>query len=390
MICPNCGGDLPEGSTFCDLCGTKLESTTGSYSMPQQPYGGEAQQPYGEQQQPYGAQPQYGAGPDNAGQQYGGPQQYSGPQQIPYGMQDPSYGAPEKKVSPIVPIIIAVAAVLILGIGGFALFQSGILSGGGKANEETSQDEAKAEKKKDKDKKKDEEKDKDKDKESEDEEKEDEDSRDEEKEDEDKKDEDKDKDETEEVKEEEEAEPTPEPEEEPADDGASPAGYAISGGSWETDSDGGVMFVPDSGGNMKGQWVEEDGFYYYIDQTGYLMHENWSQDGFYVNGNGAWDKTVPQRKDDPDPLDGTTYVNMDYEDPTLTFDLVKNGTQYCIMTETFNFGYSQQYDLLTLGHGTYLVNGIDDPKRQLILSVSQDQKTVIVTERGWSTFYRAD
>ncbi len=127
MICPQCGENLPEGAPFCDNCGAKLDAAP-------------------PQQQPYTAPPQYTA-----------PTQ---PQYIP----PQPYEMPQKQKSPLLPIILGVAAVLILGIGGFAAYNAGLFDGGLKGKEEAVEEEAKADKKKDKDKDKDSDKKKDKDK----------------------------------------------------------------------------------------------------------------------------------------------------------------------------------------------------------------------------------
>lgn len=67
MNCPNCGGPIPEGATFCGYCGTTVQPQQPPYQQPQyrqqppqQPYPPQYQQPYqpAYQQPPY-QQPQY-------------------------------------------------------------------------------------------------------------------------------------------------------------------------------------------------------------------------------------------------------------------------------------------------------------------------------------------
>jgi hypothetical protein len=84
----------------------------------QQPYGQQQQPPYGQPQQPYGQQP-------NQPQSPGG---YPPPADAGYGQQPYGYPAPPK--SNKTPLIVAIVAVVLigLGVGGYFLFKGG--SGG--------------------------------------------------------------------------------------------------------------------------------------------------------------------------------------------------------------------------------------------------------------------
>ena len=112
MVCPQCGSQVRDGSSFCTNCGARFAAPPQyqqqqQYQQPQyqqQQYGQQqyGQQPYGQQQygqQQYGQQPY---GQQQYGQQQYGQQQYRQQQyQQPYGQygqqyqyQQPSSGEP--------------------------------------------------------------------------------------------------------------------------------------------------------------------------------------------------------------------------------------------------------------------------------------------------------
>ena len=101
MFCEQCGAQVPDGMSFCDQCGAPLMPVNIRQGMPQR------SDPY--IQQPMQQEPMHGM-------QQGQPT-YMG-ESVP-----PVYSGVPKK-SPLVPIIIVIAAVFVLGIGGFGVYKN--------------------------------------------------------------------------------------------------------------------------------------------------------------------------------------------------------------------------------------------------------------------------
>ena len=330
MFCEQCGALVPDGMKFCDQCGapvavienTPMQTGTGQYNM----------------------QPEMQNNMQRSGQQ-GMPGQNNKP-----------------KKSPLVPIIIAVVAVLVLGLGSFLVYKNI-----DKIKELT----AKIKKEEPV---------------------------------------------TEEPPAEEPPEETP-PVEEPTEE-KSPVKEGSGeeteteeiekespGGSDEEDSEnvGPGKTKDGSGGhiyNLNGEmqkkcWVEIKGEYYYVDASGYRMSDNWSHDGFYVGEEGLWDESVDRRMDDPVPLAEISYVNQVYKDNTgecksVVFDGKKG-------TAALEYQWDDIiYDVTSMGHGTYILtdsSGMLDPMdvvHTLVMSVSEDQSKVMISEYGYTTVLEAD
>lgn len=114
MICPNCGNQIADNSTFCPVCGGNVSASYNAQPQPQQPQYTAPQQPQYTQPQ----QPQYGQ--QYAGQQYGQPQYNGQPYGQPYAQPVPPMPpAPAKKPNKAITIIaIVVAALVVLGVIG--------------------------------------------------------------------------------------------------------------------------------------------------------------------------------------------------------------------------------------------------------------------------------
>lgn len=124
MICPSCGNQIADNSTFCPVCGGNVSASANPQPNPAQPqfnqqYAGAQGQPAQPQyNQPYGqpAQPQYGQP-----QQPYGQQQYGQPYSQPYYTQ-PMPTPPAKKKPKVLAIIaIVVAAFVAIGVIGFVV-----------------------------------------------------------------------------------------------------------------------------------------------------------------------------------------------------------------------------------------------------------------------------
>ena len=120
MFCEQCGAVVPEGMRFCDQCGAPVEPDASppvqSPIMEQPPMPQGMMQPQGQPVPPQPMQqPQYMNRP--------GMPMGRMPAMSP-GAMPPPVAYENKKKSPLVPIIIIVAAVLIFGLGGFGVYKN--------------------------------------------------------------------------------------------------------------------------------------------------------------------------------------------------------------------------------------------------------------------------
>ena len=164
-----------------------------------------------------------------------------------------------------------------------------------------------------------------------------------------------------------------------------PATYAISGGSWDILESGEKIYTMADGNEAKNVWVEDAGKYYYVDFTGCLMKNNYTADGFFVGDEGYWVRKEKQRQDDVEPLSGKTYGH----DPVFVIEIMNysDDSHYAIATKTYSFGAKEEYNVMPLGHSTYLLEYPDEFYEGYLMSVSKDQKTIIVSGLGCTDEY---
>ena len=350
MFCEQCGALVPDGMKFCDQCGapvavienTPMQTGTGQYNM----------------------QPEMQNNMQRSGQQ---------------GMP----GQNKTKKSPLVPIIIAVAVVLVLGLGSFLAYKNidkiKELTARIKKEEPVTEEPPVEEPVEEKSSVEEPPEEKVPVKEETGKETE-----------------------TEEIEKE---SPGGSDEEDSEDVGPgktkaeretrdTPAKDAITGGKWARNGSGGHIYNL-NGEMQKKCWVEIKGEYYYVDASGYRMSDNWSHDGFYVGEEGLWDESVDRRMDDPEPLAEKSYVNQVYKDNTgecksVVFDGKKG-------TAALEYQWDDViYDVTSMGYGTYILtdsSGMLDPMdvvHTLVMSVSEDQSKVMISEYGYTTVLEAD
>jgi hypothetical protein len=164
-----------------------------------------------------------------------------------------------------------------------------------------------------------------------------------------------------------------------------PATYAITGGTWDILESGEKIYTMADGNQAKNVWVEDDGMYYYVDFTGCLMKNNYTADGFWVGEKGYWDRSKKQRKDDVEPLSGKPYG----DGTVMTIDIINysDDATYAKATLTYSFGSKEEYNVMPLGNSTYLLEYKDDFYTGLLMSVSEDRKTLIVSGLGCTDTY---
>lgn len=381
MFCEQCGAQVPDGMRFCDQCGAPVMPDDAVPGAPQgsEPYMQPMQQEPMRDMQPGNMQP--GRTPYMGGQGGSMPGMPPGrmPAMSPGATMPSGYSAPRK--SPLVPIIIAVVAVLVLGLGGFGVYKNidkikgfiAKVNGDEKPPEEVPPiltPPAKLEPTLTP---------------------------------------------TEDIEPTmtpmEDIEPTQMPDKEDPDkpddpdrpEGTkeaqdTPASVAISGGKWERNGSGGRIYTV-KGEMQKRCWIKDEGAYLYVDASGYQMSNNWSDDGFWLDESGRWDKSVQQRKDDPEPLTDITYVNKAYKDNTgyCRSGVFSGSKKKNDMTVTFEYQWDDMtYNISPLGCGTYVLtdaSGMLDPMdvvHTIVMSVSEDQSEILISEYGNTTAITAD
>ena len=165
----------------------------------------------------------------------------------------------------------------------------------------------------------------------------------------------------------------------------SPAAYALKGGTWDILQSGEQVYTMADGNSAINVWVEDGGKYYYVDYTGCRMKNNYSPDGFWVGEDGSWVSSVKQRKDNAQPLSGQPYG----EGTVMTIDVINysDNVNYAKATLTYSFGSKEEYNVLPLGNSTYLLEYKNESYYGLIMSVSEDQKTLTVSGLGCTDTY---
>ena len=68
----------------------------------------------------------------------------------------------------------------------------------------------------------------------------------------------------------------------------------VSGGEWIQIAS--VWFYQKDGELVKNSWIDDNGVYYYVDETGYMLSNAYTPDGYYVGPDGSYDPNAPENK----------------------------------------------------------------------------------------------
>ena len=68
----------------------------------------------------------------------------------------------------------------------------------------------------------------------------------------------------------------------------------VSGGEWIQIAS--VWFYQKDGELVKNSWIDDNGVYYYVDETGYMLSNAYTPDGYYVGADGSYDPNAPENK----------------------------------------------------------------------------------------------
>ena len=68
----------------------------------------------------------------------------------------------------------------------------------------------------------------------------------------------------------------------------------VSGGEWIQIAS--VWFYQKDGELVKNSWIDDNGVYYYVDESGYMLSSAYTPDGYYVGADGSYDPNAPENK----------------------------------------------------------------------------------------------
>ena len=77
---------------------------------------------------------------------------------------------------------------------------------------------------------------------------------------------------------------------------AAPAFDAVSGGEWIQVAS--IWFYQKDGELVKDSWINDNGIYYYVDESGYMMSNAFTPEGYFVGEDGSYDPNAPQNQPD--------------------------------------------------------------------------------------------
>ena len=158
-----------------------------------------------------------------------------------------------------------------------------------------------------------------------------------------------------------------------------PSTYAMKGGKWEQLQDGAYLCYDGNGNMVTNTWVEDGGKYYYLGPDGTMIRNNYAMDGCWAGDDGAWDPSVAQRQDDPEPKNGSYvgYVS------TWKVKITKDGAYGKATFDYTMFGGTPHvYTLCPMGHGSYIAESDTEPEWKALMSISPDGKTMTVSQAG--------
>ena len=114
-------------------------------------------------------------------------------------------------------------------------------------------------------------------------------------------------------------------------------------------------------------WVKDGNQLVYIDASGYVMKNNWTHDGFYVDGEGHWDPFTPSLEKDLLADSFYTWGNWgSWEGKQMTFKLttdadgIRRGTAVLSIRMVKDQEVLENYIVTATGNSTYLLVKADN------------------------------
>ena len=156
-------------------------------------------------------------------------------------------------------------------------------------------------------------------------------------------------------------------------------------GRWEQYQSGEWTYYNDNGSQAVNQGILDGGAYYFIGPDSLMLTNNYTPDGYWVNGSGVYEAWWGQRSDSAKPYTGTTYGDDFY---TYSFyrDMYGDGVEHWSLTETI-FGSSRSYELYPMSGFSFEIMDIMSGTSMGYLSVSPDSRAIYVTQGGYTQRY---
>ncbi|MCR5001617.1 MAG: zinc ribbon domain-containing protein [Lachnospiraceae bacterium] len=156
-----------------------------------------------------------------------------------------------------------------------------------------------------------------------------------------------------------------------------PSQTAITGGKWDIMESGESQYLL-NGEAVRNTWTEDKGRYFYVGPDGCLVHENYAPDGYWIDKDGSWDKSVPRQELQFEPY------NNDYIGRIQTFEITMDNadTGRAKVYYTGMGGKKMDFRIERLGISSYAAYSDVNEDEIYLISVVDDGESIIVSCDG--------
>ena len=156
-----------------------------------------------------------------------------------------------------------------------------------------------------------------------------------------------------------------------------PSQSAITGGKWDIMESGESQYLL-NGEVVRNTWVEDKGRYFYVGPDGCLVHENYAPDGYWIDKDGSWDKSVPRQELQFEPY------NNDYIGRIQTFEITMDSadTGMAKVYYTGMGGKKMDFRIERLGISSYAAYSDVNEDEIYLITVVDDGESIIVSCDG--------
>ncbi len=153
-------------------------------------------------------------------------------------------------------------------------------------------------------------------------------------------------------------------------------------GRWEQLQSGEWTYYNDNGAPAVNQWVRDGDAYYYIGPDSLMLVNNYTPDGYWVNGSGIYESRWGRRTDSASPRRDLNY----YGTYTYSFfqDFYADGNTHWSLTETFpsSSNYKVVYELYPLGPFSFEIDDLLGGTTMGYVSISPDGSVAYISMGG--------
>ncbi|MCR5023626.1 MAG: zinc-ribbon domain-containing protein [Lachnospiraceae bacterium] len=156
-----------------------------------------------------------------------------------------------------------------------------------------------------------------------------------------------------------------------------PSKTAVTGGKWEQLQSGEFLYTK-NGTTVANTWAEDEGQYFYVGPDECLVYNNYAPDGYWVDENGAWDKSVERNELQFEPF------NNDYVGQIQTFEITMNDayTGSGKVYYTGMGGNKTDLSIERLGISSYAAYSAVNENEIYLITVVDDGQSIIVSCDG--------